>query len=45
VAAETRVEAAVAEIVIEIKQEDCGGRVFSCRDPERHLWNIGTHGP
>jgi hypothetical protein len=23
------------------RDEDYGGRVFSCRDPEGHLWNIG----
>lgn len=34
-----------AEIVIEIKDEDHGGRGFSCRDPEGHLWNVGTYDP
>jgi uncharacterized glyoxalase superfamily protein PhnB len=34
-----------AEIVREIKDEDYGGRGFSCRDPEGHLWNIGTYDP
>jgi uncharacterized glyoxalase superfamily protein PhnB len=37
--------AAGAEIVIEIKDEDYGGRGFSCRDPEGHLWSIGTYDP
>src|SRR5512132_4279679 len=32
-----RAKAAGAEIVIEIKDEDYGGRGFSCRDPEGHL--------
>jgi uncharacterized glyoxalase superfamily protein PhnB len=40
-----RAKAAGAEIVIEIKDEDYGGRGFSCLDPERHLWNIGTYDP
>jgi uncharacterized glyoxalase superfamily protein PhnB len=40
-----RAKAAGAEIVIEIKDEDYGGRVFSCRDPEGHLWNVGTYDP
>jgi uncharacterized glyoxalase superfamily protein PhnB len=40
-----RAKAAGAEIVIEIKDEDYGGRVFSCRDPEGHLWNIGSYDP
>ncbi|MEC5384368.1 VOC family protein [Uliginosibacterium sp. H3] len=37
--------AAGAEIVIDIKDEDYGGRGFSCRDPEGHLWNFGTYDP
>jgi uncharacterized glyoxalase superfamily protein PhnB len=40
-----RANAAGAEIVIEIKDEDYGGRGFSCMDLERHLWNIGTYDP
>jgi uncharacterized glyoxalase superfamily protein PhnB len=40
-----RAKVAGAEIVIEIRDEDYGGRVFSCRDPEGHLWNIGTYDP
>ena len=40
-----RAQAAGAEIVIEIKDEDYGGRGFSCRDPEGHLWNVGTYDP
>ena len=34
-----------AKIVVEIKDENYGGRGFSCRDPEGHLWNIGTYDP
>ena len=40
-----RAKAARFEIVIDIKDEDYGGRGFSCRDPERHLWNVGTYDP
>jgi uncharacterized glyoxalase superfamily protein PhnB len=40
-----RAKAAGAEIVIEIKDEGYGGRGFSCRDPEGHLWNVGTYDP
>ena len=40
-----RAKAAGAEIVIAIKDEDYGGRGFSCRDPEGHLWNFGTYDP
>lgn len=34
-----------AEISMEPKNEDYGGRVFSCRDPEGQLWNFGTYDP
>ncbi|HEY9280909.1 MAG TPA: VOC family protein [Eoetvoesiella sp.] len=34
-----------AEIVLDIKDEDYGGRGFSCRDIEGHLWNFGTYDP
>jgi uncharacterized glyoxalase superfamily protein PhnB len=38
-------KAAGAKIVRDVKDEDYGGRGFSCRDPEGHLWNIGTYDP
>lgn len=41
----TQAKAAGAEIVIELKDEDYGGRGFSCRDPEGHLWSFGTYDP
>ncbi|MEO1678682.1 MAG: VOC family protein [Pseudomonadota bacterium] len=34
-----------ADITMEPKDEDYGGRVFSCRDPEGQLWNFGTYDP
>lgn len=37
--------AAGAEIVIPITDEDYGGRVYSCRDPEGHIWNFGSYDP
>ena len=27
------------------RHEDYGGRGYSCRDPEGHLWNFGTFDP
>ena len=36
-------KAAGAQIVVEIKDEDYGGRGYSCRDPEGHLWNFGSY--
>jgi uncharacterized glyoxalase superfamily protein PhnB len=41
----SRAKAAGAKIVIDIKNEDYGGRGFSCRDLEGHLWNFGTYDP
>jgi uncharacterized glyoxalase superfamily protein PhnB len=40
-----RAKAAGAEIVAEIEDEDYGGRGFSCRDLEGHIWNFGTYDP
>ncbi|NVI84857.1 MULTISPECIES: VOC family protein [unclassified Janthinobacterium] len=34
-----------AEIVLDIKDEDYGGRGFTCRDPEGHIWSLGTYDP
>lgn len=34
-----------APILMELKDEDYGGRGFSCRDPEGHVWSIGTYDP
>ena len=40
-----RAKAAGAKIEIDIKDEHYGGRGFSCRDLEGHLWNVGTYNP
>lgn len=40
-----RAKAKGAKVVIEIKDEEHGGRGFSCRDLEGHLWNVGTYNP
>ncbi|MBW4655985.1 MAG: VOC family protein [Kaiparowitsia implicata GSE-PSE-MK54-09C] len=40
-----RAIAAGAEIVMEIQDQDYGGRDYSCRDPEGYLWNFGTYDP
>jgi uncharacterized glyoxalase superfamily protein PhnB len=40
-----RAKATGAKIVIEIKDEDYGGRGFSCYDLEGHLWSFGTYDP
>lgn len=40
-----RAKAAGAEILVDIKDEDYGGRGFTCRDLEGHIWNFGTYDP
>jgi len=40
-----RAVAAGAIVTIEIKDEDYGGRVYSCRDPQGQLWNFGNYDP
>jgi len=40
-----RAKNAGAEILIPVRDEEYGGRSFSCRDPEGHLWTIGTYDP
>jgi uncharacterized glyoxalase superfamily protein PhnB len=38
-------KAAGATIFIEIKNEDYGGRGYSCLDLEGHIWSFGTYDP
>ena len=33
------------EIIVDIKDEDYGGRAYTCRDPEGHIWNFGSYNP
>ncbi len=40
-----RAKAAGAEIVREISDESYGGRGFTCRDLDGHLWSFGTYDP
>ena len=40
-----RAVAAGAEIAMELVDQDYGGRGYSCRDPEGHLWNFGSYDP
>jgi len=37
--------AAGAEILIDLIDEDYGGRAYTCRDPEGHIWTFGTYDP
>jgi len=34
-----------AEIIVDIEDQDHGGRAYTCRDPEGHVWNFGTYDP
>lgn len=38
-------KAAGARIVYDIRDEDYGGRGYSCLDPEGNLWSFGTYDP
>jgi uncharacterized glyoxalase superfamily protein PhnB len=40
-----RAKAAGAVIELDIKDEDYGGRGFTCRDLEGHLWTFGSYDP
>ena len=34
-----------AEIIIPLKEQDYGGKLYSCKDPERYLWHFGSYNP
>ena len=40
-----RARDAGAEIVMEPADQDYGGRLYICRDIERHVWNFGSYDP
>ena len=40
-----RARAAGAEIIGEPENQDYGGRVYSARDPEGHVWSFGSYDP
>jgi uncharacterized glyoxalase superfamily protein PhnB len=40
-----RAQAANAEIILDIKDEDYGGRGFACRDLEGRIWSFCTYDP
>lgn len=40
-----RVQAAGVEIVMELTEQHYGGSLFSVRDPEGQLWNVGSYNP
>jgi len=38
-------KAAGADMVIDIADQEHGGRAYTCRDPEGHVWNFGDYDP
>ena len=34
-----------AEIILELKSEDYGGKNYTCKDLEGHIWNFGSYDP
>ena len=34
-----------AKMVIDLDEKGHGGKAFSCRDPEGHVWHVGTFDP
>lgn len=38
-------KAAGAEMLMDLREMDYGGKAFTCRDPEGHLWSIGEYDP
>lgn len=40
-----RVRDAGGEVLIDIHDEDYGGRGFACRDIGGHIWYVGTYNP
>ena len=40
-----RALAAKAEVMMEIKTMEYGGKAFTVRDPEGYLWSVGEYSP
>ncbi|AVR95609.1 VOC family protein [Pseudoduganella armeniaca] len=40
-----RVVQAGGTVLLPLQDEEYGGRGFTCRDPEGHVWSIGTYDP
>ncbi len=40
-----RAVTAGVEIVVPLQNPEYGGEFFACRDPEGHIWNIGSYDP
>lgn len=40
-----RAKAEGADIVVDLAEQDYGGKLYACRDPEGQLWNVGSYDP
>jgi uncharacterized glyoxalase superfamily protein PhnB len=40
-----RAKAAGATVILDVEDDDFGGRGYTCRDPEGHIWTFGTYDP
>lgn len=40
-----RAKDAGAEIVMELEEKSYGGKGFTCKDPEGHIWHVGNYDP
>ena len=38
-------KSAGARMVIDLEEKEYGGKAFSCKDPEGHVWHVGTFDP
>jgi uncharacterized glyoxalase superfamily protein PhnB len=38
-------KAAGAQMIMDIADMPYGGRAFTCRDPEGHIWSVGSYDP
>jgi uncharacterized glyoxalase superfamily protein PhnB len=38
-------KAAGAEMVMDLETKEYGGSGFTCKDPEGHLWSVGSYDP
>ncbi|ADV80981.1 VOC family protein [Terriglobus saanensis] len=38
-------KAAGAKMILDLKEQDYGGKSFSCADPEGHIWHVGSYNP
>ena len=38
-------KAAGAEMIVDLKTQEYGGQAFTCKDPEGHVWHVGSYDP